>query len=207
VTTEPAESPLLPVAFFERPVIEVARDLLGRHLVRDEVALRITEVEAYCGPTDSAAHTRSGRTARNAPMWGPLGRAYVYQCYGLHMMLNVVAGEEEGAGTAILVRACEIVAGEELVRARRGGKLGPELLTGPGKVAAALALDLSFSHHPLTEPGGLEIRTGTPVDRYLIGPRVGIDYATPADRGAERRFACVDTRWVSARRTLRPAAG
>lgn len=168
--------------------------------------MRITEVEAYCGPSDSAAHTRSGRTARNAPMWGPAGRAYVYLCYGLHTMLNVVTGPL-GSGTAVLIRACEPVAGEDVIRARRGGRSGPISLTGPGKIGAALALDTSFSHHPLTEPGGLVALVGVPPSAVLVGPRVGIDYATPADRDAPLRYAVAGTPWVSARRTLRADEG
>jgi DNA-3-methyladenine glycosylase len=187
--------------FFARDCREVARDLLGCHLVRDDVVLRITEVEAYCGPTDTAAHTRSGRTARNAPMWGPPGRAYVYLCYGLHHMLNIVAGPE-GSGSAVLIRACEPVAGEETIRARRG-RSGPSSLSGPGKIGAALALDRTFNHHPLTEPGGLVVTAGTPPDAILVGPRVGIDYAAPADRDALWRYAVAGSRWVTRRKTLR----
>lgn len=164
--------------------------------------LRITEVEAYDGPTDTACHARSGRTARNAALWGTPGTTYIYLCYGLHQMLNVVAGRD-GGGAAVLIRACEIVAGEAVVRARRGGKTGPVLLTGPGKVGAALALDGGFGGHDLLAPGGLEIRAGEPPEAVLVGPRVGIDYAAPADRDAPWRFACAGTRWVSARRTLR----
>ena len=71
-----------------------AQTLLGQLLVHGDVTLRITEVEAYGGPLDSASHARHGRTARNAPMWGPPGRAYLYFCYGMHWMLNVVTGPE-----------------------------------------------------------------------------------------------------------------
>ena len=104
-----AKGPLLERPFFLRPCAEVARDLLGRHLARGPVVLRITEVEAYLGSGDSASHARHGRTARNAPMWEAGGLAYVYLCYGIHWMLNVGA-EEEGRGSAILIRACEPVA-------------------------------------------------------------------------------------------------
>lgn len=189
--------------FFAREALEVARDLLGRWLVRDEVTLRITEVEAYRGPTDTACHTRAGRTPRNAAMWGPPGRAYVYRCYGLHWMLNLVTGPEAGSGAAVLIRACEAVTGLPVVRARRGGREGPTLLAGPGRVAAALALDGAFDHHPVTEPGGLELRWGAPADRIVAGPRVGVDYARPEDRDAPWRLAVAGSRWVSHRATLR----
>jgi DNA-3-methyladenine glycosylase len=179
----------------------VARDLLGCHLLRDDVTLRITEVEAYRWLDDSANHCRAGRTRRNAPMWGPPGRAYVYLCYGMHHLLNLVTNSE-GQGAAVLIRACEPVAGLETVRARRGGKDGPVLLTGPGKVGAALGLDTGWSHHPVTEAGGLEVREGTPPEAILAGPRVGIGYAEPAHISAPWRLACAQTPWVSARRTL-----
>ncbi|MEZ4240661.1 MAG: DNA-3-methyladenine glycosylase [Myxococcota bacterium] len=190
----------LPASFYARDCVAVAQDLVGRYLVRDEVVLRIAETEAYCGPDDTAAHTRMGRTARNAPMWGPPGRAYVYLCYGLHVMLNVVAGSP--LGSAVLIRAAEPVAGLDAIRARRGGKDGPVLLTGPGKVGAALALDVSMSHHPLTEAGGLWIAAGEPPERLRSGPRVGIDYAQAADRAAPWRFALPRSPWVSAPKGL-----
>lgn len=197
-------SGLLPETFFGRDTLTVARELVGTLLVRDEVVLRITEVEAYL-PGDSASHCRAGRTARNAPMWGPPGRVYMYLCYGLHHMLNIVT-DDEGVGAAVLVRSAELVAGEALVRARRNWSkdLGPELLTGPGKVAQALGLDPSFSHHPLFSPGGLELHAA-PAPRPLVtGPRVGIDFAEPEHRDAPWRIADAESRWVSARRTLRP---
>ena len=167
---------LLPEDFCQRDALEVARDLLGKELWAGEVGLRITEVEAYRWPDDTANHCRAGRTKRNEPMWGPPGRAYVYLCYGLHQMLNVVTGEE-GEGAAVLIRACAPLAGLETIRARRGDKRGPVLLTGPGKVGAALGVDRSWSHHALFEPGGLELCDGPAPGGVLVGPRVGIDYA------------------------------
>jgi DNA-3-methyladenine glycosylase len=195
---------LLERPFFIRPCAEVARDLLGRHLVRGSVALRITEVEAYLGPQDSASHARFGRTARNAPMWEAGGLAYVYLCYGIHWMLNVGA-DEEGRGSAILIRACEPVAGLPVIKRRRGMDApGPALLAGPGKVAQALGLDGSFSGKPLFTPGGLELREGDPPARVLAGPRVGIDYAAEPDRAARLRFAVPDTGWVTVPKALSP---
>lgn len=189
--------------FYARDALLVARDLLGMVLVRGAVALRITEVEAYRSPDDSASHCRAGRTARNATMWGPPGRAYVYLCYGLHHMLNVVTGVD-GVGEAVLIRACEPLAGLSRIRERRGGLDGPALLTGPGKVAAALDLDRSDDGHLLCAPGGLELRRGAPPPAILVGPRVGVDYARPRDRRAPYRFAVAGSPWVSHTRTLEP---
>jgi len=196
-------SALIPPAFYLRPVVEVARDLLGRELRLGPVVLRITEVEAYDGPGDSASHCRSGRTPRNAPMWEAGGCAYVYLCYGLHHMLNIVTGPA-GHGAAVLVRSCEPVRGLDLVRRRRGGLEGPALLAGPGRVAQALGVDLSFSGQPLFRAGGLELRGAAAVGERLCGPRVGVDYATEADRSLPWRFALSGTPWVSRPRGLVP---
>jgi DNA-3-methyladenine glycosylase len=194
---------LLPQSFFARDALDVAVDLVGRHLVHGDVVLRITEVEAYRFPGDTANHCRAGRTARNAPMWGPPGRAYVYLCYGIHQMLNLVTNRDD-EGAAVLIRAAEPVAGLEIVQQRRGGMSGPALLAGPGRVGAALGLDASFNHHPLYEPGGLELREGTPPSTLLHGPRVGVDYASEADRLAPWRLAEAGSAWVSHRKTLAP---
>jgi DNA-3-methyladenine glycosylase len=204
VTPHPApKTPLqrLPQPFAARPAEVVAPALLGMLLVRDEVVLRITEVEAYAWPDDTANHCRMGRTPRNAPMWGPAGHAYVYLCYGLHVMLNVVTNAE-GEGAAVLVRACEPLAGLDTVRARRRGLEGPVLLTGPGRVGAALGLDAGWSGHALFEAGGLELCEGEAPAGVLVGPRIGIDYASPRDRAAPLRFAVADSRWVSRPRAL-----
>ena len=193
---------LIPASFYLRPVAEVAADLLGMCLCREDVALRITEVEAYGGCDDSASHCRFGRTGRNAPMWEDGGRAYIFLCYGVHHMLNIVTGRA-GDGAAILVRACEPVAGWERIQQRRGcASLSPVMLTGPGKVAQALGLDLSFNHHPLYQAGGLELREGDGPARILRGSRVGIAYAVPADQAAALRFAIADCPWVSQRKGL-----
>lgn len=181
----------------------VARDLLGRHLRHGEVVLRITEVEAYAGREDSASHCRSGVTPRNAPMWEEGGRVYMYFCYGMHHMLNIVTGPV-GDGSAVLVRSCEPVAGLDRVRQRRGGLDGPALLTGPGKVAQALGLDLGCTRQLLYEPGGLELLEGEPPAAVLAGPRVGVDYAREEDRARPWRFAAAGTRWVTRPKDLAP---
>ncbi|MCE1229065.1 MAG: DNA-3-methyladenine glycosylase [Firmicutes bacterium] len=175
---------LLPLDFYLRPVEEVAVGLLGEILSHGAVQLRITEVEAYGGPDDSASHARFGRTPRNGAMWEGGGRAYVYLCYGVHWMLNVVTGPE-GAASAVLVRGAEILEGAEIVRSRRSGRID---CRGPGKVAQALALDGRFDRHPFHEKGDLELRQGSRPTGILQGPRVGIDYANPKDRTRPWRF-------------------
>lgn len=180
-----------------------ARSLLGCLLVREEVVLRITEVEAYGGPEDSASHARHGRTARNAPMWGPPGRAYLYFCYGMHWMLNVVTGPE-GEAAAVLIRGAEVLAGLELVRSRRQAAATAKLCAGPGKVAQALGLGKNFDGHDLMQPGGLELRAAPAPGRMLAGPRLGIGYATRADQVRPWRFADGESRAVTLPRKLSP---
>jgi DNA-3-methyladenine glycosylase len=168
-------------------------------LRRGVVGMCIIEAEAYGNQMDTASHARHGRTARNEPMWGPPGRLYVYLCYGIHQMLNVVTGPKGEAG-AVLIRACLPLRGLATIRARRGGRRGPDLLVGPGKVGAALAIDRSWNRHPVFEFGGIEIgppsslSTGgsPPTAREIIcGPRVGIGFAQPQDRSAPLRFLLV----------------
>ena len=195
---------MLPRQFYARDALDVARDLLGQEIWRGDVKLRITEVEAYRYPNDSANHCRSGVTARNAPMWGPPGHAYVYLCYGMHQMLNLVTNRD-GEGAAVLIRSCEPVAGHRTIRRRRGGKEGPVLLTGPGKVGQAWGLGTSFSGHPLFRRGGLEVRAGAPAADIIVGSRVGIGYADPEHQSAEWRLAIAGSPWVSHARAMREA--
>ena len=190
-------------AFYERDALEVAPELLGKLLCRGPVVLRISEVEAYCHPEDTANHCRMGRTARNQPMWGPAGHAYIYLCYGMHHMLNIVTNRE-GEGAAVLIRACELVSGQELVAARRDGITGPNALTGPGKVGAALGLTLQSSGISLCDGSDLYLLDAPRPARVLHGPRVGIGYASMAHQRAPWRFALADSAWVSHRKTLTP---
>lgn len=193
---------ILPQSFYARDALVVAEGLLGQQLHCAGVVLRITEVEAYRHPNDSASHCRMGRTARNAPMWGPPGHAYVYLCYGIHSLLNLVTGAE-GEGAAVLIRACEPVRGLSHVLARRKAqRSAPTLLAGPGKVSAALGLDLRWSGHCLFHPGGLTVREADPPASILRGPRIGIAYADPDDQQAPWRLAAGDSAWVSQRTGL-----
>jgi DNA-3-methyladenine glycosylase len=199
-------SRLLPQSFYARDSLIVAEELLGQHIHAGDVVLRITEVEAYRHPNDSASHCRMGRTRRNAPMWGPPGHAYVYLCYGLHSLLNLVTNRE-GEGAAVLIRACEPVRGLELIRARRNGVSGPAQLTGPGRVSAALGIDVAFTGHRLFQRGALEVRAGAAPVAIVRGPRVGVDYADPEHRRAPWRLAIADSPWVSQRATLTSVGG
>ena len=181
-----------------------ARSLLGQLLVHGEVTLRITEVEAYGGPEDSASHARHGRTARNGPMWGPPGRAYLYFCYGMHWMLNVVTGPE-GTASAVLLRGAEVVAGlDTVLYHRKAVKASPLLCAGPGKVAQALGLDKSFDGHDLLAPGGLELFEGQPPRHILAGPRLGIGFASDDDQARPWRFADGDSSAVLKKQGLAP---
>jgi DNA-3-methyladenine glycosylase len=192
---------LLSPSFYARDALEVAPELLGKLLCRGDVMLRISEVEAYCFPDDTANHCRMGRTQRNAAMWGPPGHAYVYLCYGLHHLLNLVTNRD-GEGAAVLIRSCELVSGHETVSQRRGGIAGPNALTGPGKVGAALGLTTRETGSYLCDRRDLYVLDAALPERVLSGPRVGIGYASPEHQAVHWRFALADSAWVSQRKTL-----
>ncbi|KAB1222401.1 DNA-3-methyladenine glycosylase [Morella rubra] len=195
---------ILSPQFYEIDALDLAPRLLGKLLRRDDVVLQITEVEAY-RPNDSACHGRFGITARTAPVFGHGGHAYVYLCYGLHTMLNVVA-DKEGVGAAVLIRSCAPISGLDTIQQRRGQMTDkPVLLTGPGKVGQALGLSTEWSNHCLYAPGGLELLDGPEPEKILVGPRVGIEYAAPEHVNALWRFAIAGSPWISApKNTLRP---
>ena len=165
---------VLPRAFYERDVVTVARELLGKHVAVGDVTLRIVETEAYHA-RETACHAHRGRTRRNEDLFGPPGHAYVYLCYGIHHLLNFVA-EAEGTAAGCLVRGAEIVSGEALVLARRKGKCD---LIGPGKVGQALGIDTTWSGMPLDDR--IRVLEGPSVSEgdVVRGPRVGIGYAQP----------------------------
>lgn len=170
----------LPRAFYARPVLEVARACIGKHLVHDtaegRVVGRIVEAEAYRGPEDRAAHSFGGRrTARTEVMFGPPGHAYVFFVYGMHWNFNLVT-TAEGAPHAVLIRAVEPVEGIELMAARRGmASTRRELSNGPGKVCQAFAIDRGAYGVDLTAPP-LFLSAG-PACAVARCPRVGIAYA------------------------------
>ena len=167
----------LPISFYDRPTLTVARELLGMRLVRIlngvKLAGLISETEAYIGQEDLACHARAGRTPRTAPMFGPPGRAYVYFTYGNHWMLNVVT-EEEGFPAAVLIRAIQPLEGIEVMMERRGGRD----TFGPGKLTQALGITKNENQVNLTETTpGLWIEAGKfiPDKSVTLGPRVGLN--------------------------------
>lgn len=185
-----ARTRILPRAFYDRDTAQVARELLGCLLVRDlpegRVVARVVETEAYVGPHDLACHAAKGVTPRTEVMYGPPGHAYVYFIYGMHWCLNAVT-EEEGHGSAVLIRAVEPLAG-----------LGDGLRTdGPGRLTRALAIDKEFNRWDLTQGERLSFAEAIePVGEIATGPRIGVAYAGSwAD--APLRFWLRDNPWVS----------
>jgi DNA-3-methyladenine glycosylase len=172
----------LPRSFYDRPVLEVARDLLGMVVVHEAVAVRLTEVEAYAGDVDAASHAYRGRTQRNAVMFGPGGHAYVYFTYGMHFCVNLVCGEA-GRAAAVLLRAGEVVEGAELARLRRAGARDRDLARGPARLTKALGIDRALDGADVCDPRSpLRVLRGdgVPATRVATGPRVGVSAA--ADR-------------------------
>lgn len=166
--------------FYARPTIEVARQLLGKHLVRRHPAGatigRIVETEAYVGPQDKACHASRGRTARTEVMFGAPGRAYVYFIYGFHYMLNIVT-EQENFPAAVLIRAVEPVRGILLMKRRRRNEELENLTSGPGKLCQAFAIDRSLNGSDLCGEILYVRDAGEPVAEIVRTPRIGVDYA------------------------------
>ena len=176
---------LIPREFLSRPAQEVAPDLLGcvfEHETADGlVAVALTEVEAYAGEVDPASHAYRGRTGRNAVMYGPAGHAYVYFTYGMHFCVNVVC-MPPGTASAVLLRAGQVIAGEELARARRGPASTPrDLARGPARLCQALGIDRRLDGADLCdEASPLRLRKAVATVRseektaIHTGPRVGV---------------------------------
>ena len=189
-------APVLPIEFYLRPTLQVARALLGKILVHRRrghtTAGRIVEVEAYRGPEDRAAHTAGGRrTARNEVMWGPGGRLYVYFTYGMHHCCNVVtrtAGEPE----AVLLRGLEPLVGIPLMRRRRGSRRDvpvAALARGPGNLCQAMGIDRGADGTDLVL-GSIVILDAPRVRASAVGasPRIGVAYAGDHARRPWRFF-------------------
>ena len=160
-----------------QPAHRAAPRLIGWELVFGGVRARITETEAYHSARDLACHAAKGRTARSETLFASSGTLYVYLCYGIHWMLNLVC-DREGMPSAVLIRGIEVIEGQAVVRRRRGRS---DALTtnGPGKVCVALGLDRSY-HGLHLNAGVLRLLPPTrPRRRLRRGPRVGVAYAGP----------------------------
>jgi DNA-3-methyladenine glycosylase len=163
-------------SFYERPTVEVARDLLGKYLVRrtarGPIIGRIVETEAYVGPEDRASHAWRGRTPRTAIMFGPPGYAYVYLIYGQHYCLNIVT-EREGYPAAVLIRALEPIVPE----AARAAVIP----NGPGKVCRYVEVDRAFNGADLCGSVLYVEDWGDAISPESISaaPRIGVEYAGP----------------------------
>jgi DNA-3-methyladenine glycosylase len=180
-------------AFFERPVLEVARDLVGCTVRHGDTAGVIVEAEAY-HDSEPACHAFVGLTPRTATLFEAPGRAYVYRSYGVHAMLNAVT-EREGVGAAVLIRALEPLAGLDAMRARRGRDRLEDLCSGPGRLTQALGIGLDLNGTDLlTGPIRLEPRARSWREHVLAtAPRVGITKAVELPW----RFTAEGSRFVS----------
>lgn len=194
---------IVPRSFYSGPnPVKVARGLLGK-IVRvkgksGDCAARIVETEAYGGAQDRASHAWKGRTARNESMFGRPGTAYIYLCYGIHRMMNVVTAPE-GVAAAVLIRAVEPLEGVEQMARRRGVSASEFRLTaGPGVLTQALGICMDWCGSDLVcgpisiEDDGVKVPKG----KIETGRRVGVNYAGPAAQ-FPWRFWIRGNRWVS----------
>jgi len=174
----------LPLSFYlGNDVLKIARELLGKILVtnwdNEYTSGRIVETEAYAGATDKASHASKGRTARTEIMFNEGGRAYVYLCYGVHHMFNIVTNKE-GTPDAVLIRAVEPIEGADIMLKRTGKKkLDKTLTRGPGNVGRAFGFHTSQCGLSLVSDELFIADDGYKISRSMIGtsPRIGVDYA------------------------------
>lgn len=168
----PRPSIVLPPDYFARPAQELARAMVGGVIARrhegEDRRLVITETEAYLGPHDLACHSAKGRTARTEVMFGQPGTLYIYLVYGLHLMLNIVAGPE-GSGSAVLLRSAGTV-------------------RGPGRLGKELSLVMALNGRVACPATGLWFEQGPEPRRIIATPRIGVDYAGTSWSGRKLRF-------------------
>jgi DNA-3-methyladenine glycosylase len=216
----------LPRSFYDRPTLDVARDLLGKVLVHRRRGIvtsgAIVEVEAYIGESDPACHAAPGPTRRNAPLYGPPGHAYVYLNYGIHCLVNVVT-EAEGDPAAVLIRALDPIDGVDVMRRRRrravkGRRRASaadlslhELCRGPGNLTMAMGITLAENQADLLGDRLYVEDRGLAAGLAVWGPRVGITVgverpwrAVAAEHPAVSRAVFRAPRAVPARRSGRP---
>lgn len=183
--------------FFDRPAEAVARDLIGATLLVGGVGGRVVETEAY-DEADPASHSFRGPTQRNAAMFGPCGRAYVYRIYGLHWCFNIVCNAAR-PGSAVLIRAIEPTAGLALMQARRGVSAVRDFCAGPGKLCQALAIDGHLDGRSVWEP---PFELSGPVAAPVVaqGRRIGISLGVDTPW----RFVEAESRFLSRALERRP---
>ena len=200
----------LPLSFYLREdVVLIAKELLGKVLTTNFdgklTSGRIVETEAYAGELDKASHASKGRTDRTEVMYGAGGQAYVYLCYGIHQMFNIVTSQE-GEPHAILIRAIEPIHGKELMLERTGKKSWDETVTsGPGRVGKALGFHTSQCGLSLTSNELFISDDGFKVDEndIVTSPRIGVAYA--GDHAEwHYRFYLKESRYVSGRKSASP---
>jgi DNA-3-methyladenine glycosylase len=189
------ENSILPVSFYDRDALDVARALLGKHLVRVENGARIsgviTETEAYRGVEDLGCHAHSGKTKRNEVMFGPPGVAYVYFTYGMHWCLNFVTGSD-GFPAAVLIRAVEPLEGLDLIAARRAGRKREIWCDGPAKLTQAFGVTGAQNGADLCCPGNglfVEEWESDAAVAILTTPRIGLNNVPEPWRGMPWRFS------------------
>ena len=175
------------LAFFDRAAEDVAPELIGALLSLQDVGGVIVETEAY-DRDDPASHSFSGPTTRNAAMFGPPGRAYVYRSYGLHWCFNVVCRP----GSAVLVRALEPTSGIPAMIRRRGMSDRRSLCSGPGKLCQALAIDVGHNGLSVAD-GSLRLEPPREALEVVVGPRIGISKAADLPR----RFGLAGSKFLS----------
>jgi DNA-3-methyladenine glycosylase len=191
----------LPRSFYERSTIVVAKQLLGKYLVRKhpegDTIGRIVETEAYVGPQDLACHAAKGRTARTEVMFGRAGHAYVYFIYGFYHMLNLVT-EEKDYPAAVLIRAVEPVDGIEIMKSRRRLDNLRALASGPGKLCQAFGIDRVLNGEDLCGANLYVDDRGEATPKFQATPRIGVDYA---GRWKDKpyRFVVLGSEFVSQR--------
>ncbi|MDX1585335.1 MAG: DNA-3-methyladenine glycosylase [Balneolaceae bacterium] len=196
---------VLPYSFYRRnDVVAISRELLGKVLCTEingsEVTAGIiTETEAYRGRDDKACHAHGKRTARTEVMYHDGGKAYVYLCYGIHHLFNIVTNTE-GVADAILVRAIKPLEGINLMLERRGQEeVAPKLTAGPGRVSQALGITKEYYGKDLTDKSSIWIEdreVAIDPDEIASSPRIGVEYAGE-DAKRPWRFFLKESKWVS----------
>jgi DNA-3-methyladenine glycosylase len=177
--------------FFNQPTVDLAKALLGKYLVLGNLKGMIVETEAYLFKNDPGCHASKGETVRNAPMFGPAGRTYVYLIYGMYHCLNIVSGKT-GEGEAVLLRALEPVDGIALMQRRRKTKKIENLCNGPGKLTQAFGITKKHNNLSLTD-GPLHISDNRQKYKISCDTRIGLSEG----KELELRFYIEGNRFVS----------